>query len=179
MKFHGRRYMSVVENVGGVCRVIGGPANVLAWTLRANERRGVSRMTTDETKDLLHRWYGEMWGPGNADLIMELAGPVYTRHEMSGTRKVTAEEYRDQTARFLSSVSIHDLHYGLVAEGDKVCAIGSWRVLGLPDDETGKGKQWDWVQLFRAEEGRLVETWLSGIGTTTNRASEVWSHVPR
>jgi hypothetical protein len=33
--------------------------------------------------------------------------------------------------------------------------------MGLPDDESGKGKLWDWVQLFRAEEGRLVEIWLS------------------
>ena len=136
-------------------------------------------MTADETKDLLHRWYGEMWGQGQVDLILELAGPIYTRHEMGGTRTVTAEEYRDQTAKFLSHISIKDLHYGLVAEGDKVCAIGRWCVMGLPDDEPGKGKQWDWVQLFRAQEGRLVETWLSGIGMETNWAEEVWSNVPR
>jgi len=120
-----------------------------------------------------------MWGQGQVDLILELAGPVYTRHEMGGTRQVTAPEYRDQTARFLSQISIEDLHYGLVAEGDKVCAIGQWRVMGLPDDEAGNGKQWDWVQLFRAEEGRLVETWLSGIGMDTNWAAEVWNNVPR
>ena len=145
----------------------------------ADQKRGAISMTADETKNLLHRWYGEMWGPGNADLIPELAGPVYTRHEMAGTRKVTAEEYRDQTARFLSKISIKDLRYGLVAEGDKVCAIGSWRVFGLPDDDSGNGKQWDWVQLFRAKEGRLVETWLSGIGMDTNWGEEVWLHVPR
>jgi hypothetical protein len=136
-------------------------------------------MTADETKDLLHRWYGEMWGQGQFDLILELAGPIYTRHEMGGTRTVTAKEYRDQTAKFLSHISIEDLHYGLIAEGDKVCAIGRWRVMGLPDDESGKGKQWDWVQLFRAEEGRLVETWLSGIGMESNWAEEVWNNVPR
>lgn len=41
---------------------------------------------------LLHRWYGEMWGLGQFDVILELAGPVSTRQEMGGTRKVTAQE---------------------------------------------------------------------------------------
>jgi len=44
----------------------------------ADQKRGAISMTADETKDLLHRWYGEMWGPGNADLILELAATVYT-----------------------------------------------------------------------------------------------------
>ena len=134
-------------------------------------------MNAEETKALLHRWYGEMWSQGRAELIPELAGPVYTRHEMGGTRTVTAEEYRDQTSRFLTQIQIRDLEYGLVAEGDKVCAIGKWRVFGLPGDDAGEGKQWDWVQLFRAEQGRLVETWLSGIGMDSNWGDPVWSNL--
>lgn len=135
-------------------------------------------MTTAETKELLVRWYDEMWSQGRAELIPELAGPIYTRHEMSGTRSVTAEEYRDQTAGFLTHVSVHDMKYCLVAEGDKVCAVGSWRLRGRPGaagDWGPDGKQWDWVQLFRAEDGRLVETWLSGIGMDSNWDAGVWA----
>lgn len=63
------------------------------------QKRGAHGMTTDETKYLLHRWYGEMWGQGQVDLIPELAGPAYTRHEMGGTRTVTAEEVWDNVPR--------------------------------------------------------------------------------
>jgi predicted SnoaL-like aldol condensation-catalyzing enzyme len=135
-------------------------------------------MTADETKALLHRWYGEMWAKGRAELIPELVGPTYTRHEMSGTRVVTAEEYRDQTAAFMGQVKIDDLRYGLIAEGDKVCAIGSWRF--TPPAEVGAdpvSKHWDWVQVFRAENGRLVETWLSGIGMDSNWSDEAWKSI--
>jgi hypothetical protein len=76
-------------------------------------------------------------------------------------QKLPNGDYFAYPPKFLSHSSIEDLHCGLIAEGDKVCAIGRWRVMGLPDDESGKGKLWDWVQLFRAEEGRLIEIWLS------------------
>ena len=112
-------------------------------------------MSAENTKRVLRRWYDEMWSKKNSDLILELVGPVYTRHEMGGTRTVTPEEYRAQTSGFMAQIEITDMRYSLVAEGDKVCAIGSWKV---------SGKQWDWVQVFRVEDDRLVETWLSGIG---------------
>lgn len=137
-------------------------------------------MTTEETKQLLTRWYDEMWSQGRADLIPELAGPVYTRHEMGGTRTMTADAYRDQTAGFMSQVSVHDMRYKLIAEGDCVCAVGSWRLRGQPGAEGDwgpDGKQWDWVQAFRGENGRLVETWLSGIGMDSNWAADVWKDL--
>ena len=112
-------------------------------------------MSAENTKRVLRRWYDEMWSKKNSDLILELVGPVSTRHEMGGTRTVTPEEYRAQTSGFMAQIEITDMRYSLVAEGDKVCAIGSWKV---------SGKQWDWVQVFRVEDDRLVETWLSGIG---------------
>ncbi len=135
-------------------------------------------MTADETKALLHRWYGEMWLQGHADLIPELVGPSYTRHEMGGTRIVTAEEYRDQTAAFLAKVTIRDLRYGMVAEGDKVCVIGSWLFSGPADSDTEPlARHWDWVQMFRAEKGKLVETWLSGIGMESNWSDDTWQSL--
>ncbi|MBW1885141.1 MAG: nuclear transport factor 2 family protein [Deltaproteobacteria bacterium] len=135
-------------------------------------------MTADETKALLHRWYGEMWSQGRAELIPELAGPRYTRHEMGGTRIVSAEEYRDQTAAFLAKVTIDDLRYGMVAEGDKVCVIGSWRFTGPAEgDATPSARHWDWVQMFRAENGKLVETWLSGIGLESNWSDDTWQSL--
>ena len=113
-------------------------------------------MSADASRALLRRWYDEMWPGGRPDLILELVGETYTRHESGNTRVVTAAAYREQVAALMQSIQIRDLHYSLFAEDDRVCAIGSWRL-----DEG----EWDWVQAFRVCEGRLVETWLSGVAT--------------
>lgn len=119
--------------------------------------------TADESKAVLRRWYDEMWAKKNFALVPELAGPHYTRHETGGTRVLTAEEYRDSLAAVGDAV-IEDFRYHLVAEGDRVVAIGSW---------TFNGRQWDWVQAFRVEDHKLVETWASGIGFESNWAPDV------
>jgi len=125
-------------------------------------------MSAEESKAVLRRWYDEMWSKKNADLIPELVGPAYVRHEAGGTRSVTPEEYRAQTAAVCAQWEITDMRYSLVAEGDKVVAIGSWKV---------NGKQMDWVQAFRVEAGRLVETWLSGIAMESNWNDAVYANL--
>lgn len=110
----------------------------------------------EANKALLKRWYDEMWGKLNFDLLPELAGPNYTRHDLMGTRTITAEEYRDQCKGYASDWKISDFHYFVMAEGDYVTSIGTWVVNG--------DMQWDWVQTFRVENGKLVETWLPAMG---------------
>ena len=119
-------------------------------------------------KAVMRRWYDEMWSKKNTDLIPELAGPVYVRHESGGTRSITAEEYREQLQAVVPGWEITDMHYSLVSEGDKVVAIGSWKV---------DGKQWDWVQCFRVENDKLVETWLSGIGMESNWGDAAYANL--
>ena len=119
--------------------------------------------TAEESKAALRRWYDDMWAKKDFALVPELAGPHYTRHEASGTRTITAEEDRDSLLG-LADATIEDRRYQLGAEGDRVVAIGSW---------TFNGQQWDWVQAFRVEDHKLVETWLSGIGTASNWARDV------
>ncbi len=114
--------------------------------------------STEESKAALARWYDEMWFEKDFALVPECVGPIYTRHEAGGTRTITAEEYRDFLNEHMTTAEISDGRYRLIAEDDHVVAIGSWRL---------NGQQWDWVQAFRVEHGKLVETWLSGIGTDT------------
>ena len=76
----------------------------------------------------MRRWYDEMWQPCNFDLIPELAGPHYTRHDMMGTRTVTGEEYRDSLKMFGATWTIRDFNYFLMSEGNFITSIGSWVV---------------------------------------------------
>ena len=119
--------------------------------------------TAEESKAVLGRWYDDMWAKKDFALVPEIAGPLYTRHEASGSRTVTAEEYRDSLLG-LADAEIADLRYHLIAEGDRVVAIGSWMF---------NGQQWDWVQAFRVENHKLVETWLTGIAFSANWAPDV------
>ena len=111
----------------------------------------------DDNKALMRRWYDEMWAHCNFEMIPELAGPTYTRHDVRGTRAVTAEEYRDELLPIGSQWSITEFKYFLMAEGDYVTAIGTWKI--------NDSMQWDWVQTFRVENGKLVETWLPAMAT--------------
>jgi predicted SnoaL-like aldol condensation-catalyzing enzyme len=115
-------------------------------------------MGAEETKAVLRRWYDEMWSRKDPELVTELAGPTYVRHEPGGTRSVSATEYQEQLRGLMPHMDIRDLRYELVAEGDRVVAIGSWQL--------NDSKQ-TWVQCFRVEGGKLVETWLSGIAADT------------
>ncbi len=107
-------------------------------------------------KAVLRRWYDDMWSQTNFDLIPELAGPTYTRHDPMGRRTVTAEEYRDECQANFGDARFSAMTYWLMAEGDHVTAIGTW----VYNDE----QRWSWVQTFRIEDGRIVETWLASIG---------------
>lgn len=111
-----------------------------------------------ESRAALTRWYDEMWFVKDFARVPECVGPAYTRHESGGTRTITAEEYRDFLVAAMVDAEISDGRYKLIADDDHVVAIGSW---------VFNGQQWDWVQAFRVENGKLVETWLSGIGFDT------------
>ena len=107
-------------------------------------------MDTESTKALLRRWYDEMWFPRNSALVPELAGPIYTRHEFGASRQVTAEEYETQVRSLQETHEFTDMRYRLVGEDDHVVAIGTWLA-----------------------NGKLVETWLSGLHTESDWGPDV------
>ncbi len=49
-----------------------------------------------------------------------------------------------------------DFNYFLMSEENYITAIGSWKVHNV--DGKGGVEQWDWVQTFRVEDNKLVET---------------------
>src|SRR5712692_7787405 len=48
-------------------------------------------------RDLFDRWE-RVWHEGRYDLVAECVAQVYTRHDESGTRRVTPEEYAAEVA---------------------------------------------------------------------------------
>ncbi len=117
-------------------------------------------MSTEATnRATLEHWYDHMWGRTDFDLIPEIAAPQYLRHDMTGANNLMpAESYRDMLKPVLGHLEVQEFEYYLVAEGDYVGALGRYILEG--------DRQWDWVQVFRLKDGRLAETWLTGMGGT-------------
>ncbi len=108
---------------------------------------------------VLEHWYDHMWGRTDFDLIPEIAAPNYLRHDMTGANNLMpAEAYRDMLKPVLGHLEVQEFQYYLVTEGDYVGALGRYILEG--------DRQWDWVQVFRVGDGRLLETWLTGMGGT-------------
>lgn len=115
--------------------------------------------TESNNRKVLEHWYDHMWGKTDFDLIPEIAAPEYLRHDMTGANNLMpAEKYRDMLKPVLGHLAVEEFQYYLVTEGDYVGALGRFLLEG--------GRHWDWVQVFRIEEGRLAETWLTGMGGT-------------
>jgi len=109
----------------------------------------------EKNKDVLRRWYDEMWGERKfRELMPELAGSEYLRHEPEGTRTVLNKDYAEEVAKIGEKYpSFDEFKYELIAEGEKVAVVGVFRVSGLVVN---------WVQVFRLKNEKIVETWWSG-----------------
>lgn len=136
----------------------------------------MTTMTETEQRNIqtLRRWYNDMWGQANADLVPELANTQYLRHDMTGANNLLkAEEYEAMTRMGSEGRVVEDFTYYLVAEGDYVGALGRYIRDG--------NDQWDWVQIFRLEDARLTETWLPAMGGNEPRAfasgNNVWEGI--
>lgn len=119
--------------------------------------------TTNQNRALMQRWYNDMWGKTDFDLIPEIAAPQYLRHDMTGANNlIPADAYRDLLKPMLGSIDVQAFTYYIACEGDFIGTLGRYM---LPGD-----MQWDWVQVFRVEDGHLAETWLTGMGGTNSMA---------
>lgn len=110
----------------------------------------------------MERWYNEMWGKTDSSKIKDFVAPEYLRHDVTGANNiVTVESYTAMTKAGMDGKVVNDFTYVTIVEGDFIGTFARYAF--------GDGEQWDWVQLFRLENGRLLETWLPGMGGTETR----------
>ena len=119
----------------------------------------MARMSDAAT--LLQRWWNELWGAGNLDVLGELLAPLYTRHDQNGTRTFTVEQYRDEIDRYTdlmegARTTIDDM----AVAGDRVWARCTTHTatLASPDDLAPLAIAW--MIVHRLEGGRIAESWV-------------------
>lgn len=114
---------------------------------------------THISRERLTSWYENMWGKCDPTLVVSHTFDTYLRHDPSGpATELTGKQYGAICAVAMQDRQTADFQYFLVSEGEFVGALGR---LIFTD-----GRQWDWVQLFRTQDGRLAETWLPAMGVT-------------
>lgn len=118
-------------------------------------------MNEVERKNLarLNSWYHNMWGACDASLVPQHTADFYLRHDPSGpATKLSGSQYGEICTIAMNGRETADFQFFFITEGDFVGALG--RLIFTDQD------QWDWVQLFRLEDGKLAETWLPAMGVT-------------
>jgi steroid delta-isomerase-like uncharacterized protein len=116
-------------------------------------------------KALIQRFNEEVWNKGNLDVVYEIFAPDYARHDLrpgnplpgpEGQKRIAA----DFRAAFPDLRSTIDL---LIEEGDYVVSrwtaegthLGVWGGIA----PTGKRARFCGVNIFRIQNGKVVELW--------------------
>lgn len=128
---------------------------------------------------LFARWIDEVWHQGRLDLVPQVIGPQYIRHEGSGTRTVTPAQYAEEiaaTRRRLPDVRfiIHDCD----AVGNRLWT--RWTMSGT-SAQSGQVVKRMGAQVYRIADSRLVETWMLMLPTDASwpdRATRVSTTRP-
>jgi hypothetical protein len=109
-------------------------------------------------RDLFDRWE-RVWHEGRYDLVTECLAQVYTRHDESGTRQVTPEEY----AAEIAAARRERPNTRFIVYDHEIAGDRAWFrfTLTWTDASTGETRTREGTQTYRVEGGKLAETWLS------------------
>jgi steroid delta-isomerase-like uncharacterized protein len=122
-------------------------------------------MAADDNKRLVRRFYEEVWGKGNVDVVDDVFADDYVRHDLRATSAAPGPEGQKQIARAFRA-AFSDLRFEIeivIADVDYVAArwtargthTGSWGAV----EATGRPMTLSGVNIFRFERGRVAEIW--------------------
>jgi predicted ester cyclase len=116
-------------------------------------------------KELVRRFYKEVYVDWNMALVDEAVSPRFTSHDWPEGGPTGPRAFRDYYAAIRSVVP--DARYevdDLIAEGDRV--VVRWRLLGTHRGEfqgiapTGRAITLKGIAIYRVDEGKLMERWV-------------------
>jgi steroid delta-isomerase-like uncharacterized protein len=131
---------------------------------RAAEARD-SGIAAEDNKQLVRRFYDEVWQKGNLEVADEVFARDYVRHDLRPTTAAAGPEGQRQIAAAFRA-AFPDLRFDVeivIAEGDNVAArwtasgthTGAWGAV----QPTGRFVTFSGVNIFRFEDGRVAEIW--------------------
>ena len=122
-------------------------------------------MPAEDHKRLVLRFYEEVWNRGNVDVALEVFAEDYVRHDLRPTKAIPGGEGQRKIAADFRR-AFPDLRMSvdlILAEGDLVAA--RWTTTGTHTGRwadvppTGRTMTFSGVNVFRFEDGKVVELW--------------------
>ena len=116
-------------------------------------------------KELVRRFYKEVYGDWNMALVDEVVSPQFTSHDWPKGSPTGPQGFRNFYSAIQSAVP--DARYevdDLIAEGDRV--VVRWRLLGTHKGAfggiapTGRAIALKGIAIYRVEDGKLMERWV-------------------
>ena len=131
-----------------------------------------ARKFTDELsaeKEIVRRYFHEVLDQGKVELVDELFHPLCVMHRPGGTVvgmnsvRGVAERRKETFSQF--ETQIHDIF----GSGDRLvvrlshCGVGGgvWRSRLGNYDVTGKTVNWNAIAIFRFEQQKIIEEWVT------------------
>lgn len=122
-------------------------------------------MSAEDNKRIVERFYEQVWSLGNVDAAFEIFSDDYERHDLRPTAAAPGPEgQRTIAADFRRAFPDLNMRVDLImAEGDLVAA--RWTTIGTHTgpwagiEPTGKQVTFSGVNIFRLEDGKVVELW--------------------
>jgi len=121
-------------------------------------------MSLEENKDLLRRFWKEVFNGKNLDLVEQLFTSDWTYHGAGGQELQGPEELKGFLGMFFSAFpDMEATLEDVVAEGDRVVtratgtATHQGELMGLP--ATGKKIEVSVICISRIRDGRIAEDW--------------------
>ena len=134
-------------------------------TVTNSAQRVTAAPRTETMKALVRRFYEEAWNRGEMAVIEELFAPQYTRHNPGAEPAIANHEDQRKSAgaqrTMFPDFTLH-IDY-MIAEGDRVAA--RWTIRGSntgprgKNPPTGKSVKYSGINIFRFENGKVVELW--------------------
>ena len=121
--------------------------------------------TAAANKELVRRFYNEVFGNWNLALVDSVVSPQFRSHDWPEGGPTGPDAFRAYYSSIRSAVP--DGRYevdDLIAEGDRV--VVRWRLLGTHQGEfqgiapTGRAITLKGVAIYRVEDGKLMERWV-------------------
>ena len=125
-------------------------------------------MTKDiaaENKELVRRFYKDVYVDWNMAMVDEVVSPQFTSHDWPQGFPTGPQAFRAYYDDLRKTVP--DARYevdDLIAEGDRV--VVRWRLLGTHKGEfqgiapTGRAITLKGIAIYRVENGKLIERWV-------------------
>jgi steroid delta-isomerase-like uncharacterized protein len=122
-------------------------------------------MGAAENKELVRRFYSEVWVNGNLDAADEVFAADYTRHDLRATEALPGPDGQKKIAAEFRA-AFPDLQFDvelLIADGDYV--VGRWTASGTnlgpwgSLQPTGRRVTFSAANIFRFEDGKVAELW--------------------